>query len=67
MVRRTQEEKLRLKKRRTQIVSAYNTGGDWRAIAKDLNVPISTAYRWVLFGDTPDSRGGSRFHKVKEF
>ena len=65
MARRRAQEKAQWAAKKTQIVSSYNTGGDWRTLARELSVPEGTAYRWVSQGDLPDSRGGRRFNKVK--
>ena len=64
MARRTAEEKARWAAKKTQIVSSYNIGKDWRALAHELSVPEGAAYRWVSVGDLADSRGGRRFNKV---
>ena len=64
MARRTAEEKAQWAAKKTQIVSSYNIGKDWRALAHELSVPEGAAYRWVSVGDLADSRGGRRFNKV---
>ena len=58
MARRTAEEKAQWAAKKTQIVSSYNTGGDWHTLAHELSVPEDTAYRCVSVSDLPDSRGG---------
>ena len=45
-------------RKRTQIVMAHESNGDWRQVSRELGVPISTAYRWVQQGDQLDKRGG---------
>ena len=59
----SKEERAR---KRAQIYAAYQSNGDWRQVARDLNVPSATAYRWVQEGEGQDTRGGSRFRKVTE-
>ena len=53
-------------KKRTQIVAVYEADGKWKEKARELQVPISTAYRWVNQGDHEDRRGGRRFTKVNQ-
>ncbi len=33
--------------KRERIKAAYNSNGDWRQLASDLNVSKSTAYSWI--------------------
>ena len=40
--------------------------GDWRTKAKELNVPVSTAYRWVSVGKVTDGRGGKMYERCTE-
>ena len=62
MPRKTQEEKLAYKAKRARIINLYNADSDWRRLAMELNVPKSTAYRWVKKGHEIDGRGG-RYNK----
>ena len=64
MPRKTQEEKLAYKAKRACIIDLYNADGDWRRLAMELNVPKSTAYRWVEKGDEIDGRGGRYNQKI---
>ena len=57
----SKEERAR---KRTQIVTAHESNGDWRQVSRELSVPISTAYRWVQQGDQLDRRGGRRYNKI---
>ena len=57
----SKEERAR---KRTQIVTAHESNGDWRQVSRELGVPISTAYRWVQQGDQLDRRGGRRYNKI---
>ncbi|KAF7692991.1 hypothetical protein CDIK_2320 [Cucumispora dikerogammari] len=59
----TKEKRAR---KRAQICAAYQANGDWRQVARGLNVPSATAYRWVQEGEVKDTRGGNRFCKVTE-
>ncbi|KAF7688383.1 hypothetical protein CDIK_2930, partial [Cucumispora dikerogammari] len=59
----TKEERAR---KRAQICAAYQANGDWRQVARDLNVPSATAYRWVQEGEVKDTRSGNCFCKVTE-
>ena len=56
---------------KSQILAVYSVDGDWKTLAGELNVPISTVYRWIKEGNKPDARGGSHNLKVnirhKEF
>lgn len=51
---------------RTLITTLHAQDEDWKQVAKELNVPASTAFRWVKEGDKPDTRGGRRFTKVTD-
>lgn len=53
-------------KKRTLLCAVYDTDGDWREKAEELNIPVSTAYRWVKEGDRKDSRGGKRHFKITD-
>ena len=64
MPRKTQEEKLAYKAKRARIIDLYNADGDWRHLAMELNVPKSTAYRWVKKGDEIDGRSGRYNPKI---
>ena len=64
MPRKTQEEKLAYKAKRARIIDLYNADGDWRRLAMELNVPKSTAYRWVKKGDEIEGRGGRYNQKI---
>ena len=44
----SKEERAR---KRAQIYAAYQSNGDWRQVARDLNVPSATVYRWVQEGE----------------
>ena len=50
--------------KKTQIIGAFQSNGDWRQVAHDLNVPNSTAYRWINEGESEDTRGGKRYQKI---
>lgn len=48
-------------KARTALISAYDSGGDWRSLLPGLGVSIRTAYRWLESSpNVADKRGGSR-------
>lgn len=48
-----------------QICALYNNGGDWRALAKALEVKTTTSYRWVNGQNVPEKqRGGNRRSKI---
>ena len=64
MPRKTQEEKLAYKAKRARIIDLYNADGDWRRLAMELNVPKSTAYRWVKKGDEIDDVAGVIIKKL---
>ena len=64
MPRKTQKEKLALKAKRARIIDLYNADGDWRRLATQLNVPKTTAYRWLREGVKDDGRGGSYNQKI---
>ena len=42
--------------KRSRVLAAYNAGGDWRKIASELGVKLSTSYRWINEGDKQDLR-----------
>ena len=42
----------------------HNVDGDWRRLATQLNVPKTTAYRWVREGVKDDGRGGRYNQKI---
>lgn len=48
---------------RLKIISAYQSNGDWKKLALDLKVPISSAYRWVQVNYSPKKRGGHTYTK----
>ena len=52
--------------KRNRVLAAYNAGGDWRQIASELGVKVSTSYRWITEGSKSDSRGGVRRVKIQE-
>ena len=52
--------------KRMKIVTVYDCDGDWRSKAKELEVPVSTAYRWVGEGMRKDTRGGKTYTKVMD-
>ncbi len=52
--------------KRSRVLAAYNAGGDWRKIASELGVKLSTSYRWINEGDKQDLRGGIRSMKIHE-
>ena len=52
--------------KRSQILAAYTSGGDWRKLYKDLRVSKATTYRWVSEGDKEDKRGGARSIKINQ-
>ena len=64
MPRKTQEEKLAYKAKRARIIDLYNADGDWHRLAMELNVPKSTAYRWVKKGDEINGHGGRYNQKI---
>ena len=43
----------------------FEANGDWRAKARQPNVPTGTAYQWVKEGDKKDKRGGRRQNLYK--
>ncbi len=59
MAKRSMEEK-------GQITYSYKSGGDWRNLAKNLNVPEGTVYKWMAQGNNPDKRGDNFTTKVFE-
>lgn len=52
--------------KKVQIVAVHESDGDWRTKAKELNVAVSTAYRWVNEGVEKDNRGGRQYNKVEQ-
>ena len=64
MPRKTEEEKLALKAKRARIIDLHNAGGYWRPLATQLNVPKTTAYRWIREEVKNDGRGGSYYQKI---
>ena len=46
--------------KKTQIIAAFQSKGDWRQVARDLNVPNSTAYRLISEGEVEDTCGGKK-------
>ena len=64
MPRRTKEEKLALEAKRARIIDLYNADSDWRRLATQLNVPKTTAYRWLREGVKDDGHGGSYNQKI---
>ena len=53
-------------RKRTLLCAVYDVDGDWREKAAELNIPVSTAYRWVKEGDRIDTRGGRRHFKITQ-
>lgn len=50
-----------------QIKALYNNNGDWRNLARTLNINKSTAYRWVTENtEIERQRGGKRSIKILE-
>ena len=47
MTRRTKEEQIEWARKKTQIITAHNSGKDWRGLVNELGVLVGTAYRWV--------------------
>ena len=64
MPRKTQEEKLAVKAKKARVIDLHNADGDWRRLATELNVPKTTAYRWIKEGVKVDGRGGSCNQKI---
>ena len=64
MPRKTQEEKLAVKAKRAGFIDLHNADGDWRRLSTELNVPKTTAYRWIKEGVKVDNRGGSYNQKI---
>lgn len=59
-------KKIEKKSKKMQLLAVSNMNGDWKQLARTLNVPQSTAYRWISEGETTDKRGGKRFQKITE-
>ncbi|KAF7685189.1 hypothetical protein CDIK_4062 [Cucumispora dikerogammari] len=59
----TKKERAR---KRAQICAAYQANGDYRHVARDLNVSSATAYMRVQEGVIQDRKGSIRFCKVTE-
>ena len=54
------------KEKKSQIIAAYQSGGDWRELKERLGVSDTTAYRWISEGLKEDKRGGKRYNKILE-
>ena len=53
-----------MKVKRARIIDFHNADGDWRRLAIELNVPKTTAYRWIKEGVKVDGRGVSHNQKI---
>ena len=47
--------------KRSQILAAFNSYGQWRELEEHLGVPKSTPYGWTLEGEKLDRRGGGQY------
>ncbi|XP_029657496.1 uncharacterized protein LOC115231662 [Octopus sinensis] len=59
MPRKSLEEKEQLHRNKIDLISAAESGGDWKKTAIELNISRTTAYRWIKDGVKPDARGGN--------
>ena len=60
---KSEAQKQREEKRK-QVVEVHRFMGDWKGKAKELKVPMSTAYRWVSQGREFKTKGGITCFKV---
>lgn len=66
MPRKTVSEKQQIALKKARILAVHASFGNWRDLARELDVPESTAYRWISVGEISVPRGGSRFNKITE-
>lgn len=59
-------KKSETEQKKLKLLAVWNANGDWRQLAREINIPQSTAYRWVSEGETQDKRGGKRFQKITQ-
>ena len=38
-------------RKKTQLIAVFKAYGNWRSLARELNVPQATAYRWISQGE----------------
>ena len=53
-----------MKAKGARIIYLHNADGEWRHLATELDVPKTTAYRWIKEGVKVDGRGGSYNEKI---
>ena len=66
MAKRTAQEHAEWAAKKIEIVSSFNSGGDWRTLATKLSIQVATAYRWTSQCNLPDTRGGSGSNLIVE-
>ena len=59
-------KKIEKENKKPQLLAVANVNGDWREPARKINVPQSTAYRWISEGEIIDKRGVKRFQKITQ-